>query len=204
MKTKNAFALRGFDEQKFLQSQLEACGLSERALLKPDGDADDFDDLLRTRRAYQKFCDEMYKCRQRLVRHNDRLGRFLASLGGAIASVSDDVYQTTLKPESKRVVALSDRYTSIAQRILNAEKMATGMRDHVDIAQRNYCLKVFATRLKTTRQSLGLTQADLGAEFGVSKKAVSHYENALREPSLAMLKIISQLSNRPVDWFLSS
>lgn len=198
MKTRDAFALRGFDEQKFLQRQLNACGLSDRALIKPDGNVDDFDDLLRTRQAYLKFCDNLFQWRQRLVRHNDRLGRYQAALGRLIATADDDV----LKPKSTRAVAFSDRYAAIAKTIADAEKKATVMRDHVDVAQRNYCLKIFARRLKETRKSLRMTQADFGKVFGVTQKTISNYENAAREPSLAMLKILFQLSNRPIDWLL--
>ena len=198
MKTRDAFALRGFDEQKFLQRQLKACGLSDRALIKPDGNADDFDDLLRTRRAYLQFCDNLFQWRQRLVRHNDRLGRYQAALVKAISTADDDV----LKPKSKRALALSDRYAAIAKTIVDAEKKATVMRDHVDVAQRNYCLKIFARRLKETRKSLRMTQRAFGEIFGLSQRGYSDYEQSLREPSTSMLKILARISNRPVGWFL--
>ena len=198
MKTKDAFAMRGFDEQKFLQRQLKACGLSDRALIKHDGNVDDFDDLLRTRRAYLQFCDNLFQWRQRLNRHGDRLGRYQAALGRLIATADDGA----LKPKSKRVNALSERYVDIVKTIIDAEKRATNMRDRVDIAQRNYCLKIFARRLKETRKSLRMTQAEFGKVFGLSQRIISNYELGQREPSLPMLLILSQLSNRPVDWFL--
>lgn len=198
MKNKNAFALRDFDEQKFLQRQLKACGLSDRALIKPDGNVDDFDDLLRTRRAYLKFCDNLFQWRQRLNRHGDRLGRYQAALGRLIATADDDV----LKPKSTRAGALSDQYAAIAKTIIDAEKKATVMRDHVAIAQRSYCLKIFARRLKETRKSLRMPQAEFGKVFGLSQRSISNYELGQREPSLAMLKILARISNRPVGWFL--
>ena len=202
MKKIDAFALRGFDEQKFLQQQLKTCGLSDRALIKPDGNVDDFDDLLRTRRAYLQFADMLFRFRQRLVRHNDRLGRYQAALTRATASASDDVYRNTIRPKSKRAVALSDQYAGIVRAIIDAEKRATAMRDQVDIMQRAVCLKKFAARFKEIRKSLGLTQGDLGKVFGVTQKTISNYENAAREPSLATLKTLSRLSDRPVDWLL--
>ena len=202
MKKQSAFALKDFDEQKFLQRQLKACELSTNALIKPDGDADDFDDLLRSRRAYLKFCDNLFQWRQRLIRHIDRLGRYQAALGRLIATADDEAYQNILRPKSKRTVALSDRYAAIVKTIIDAEKRATNMRDRVDIAQRNYCLKIFARRLKETRKSLRMTQAEFGKVFGLSQRIISNYELGQREPSLPMLLILSQLSNRPVDWFL--
>jgi len=198
MKTKNAFALRDFDEQKFLQRQLNACGLSDRALIKPDGNVDDFDDLLRTRQAYLKFCDNLFQWRQRLNRHGDRLGKYSAILGRLIATTDDDA----LKPKSARVNALSERYAAIAKTIIDAEKKATVMRDQVDVAQRNYCLKIFARRLKETRKSLRMTQRAFGEIFGLSQRGYSDYEQSLREPSTSMLKILARISNRPVGWFL--
>lgn len=198
MKTKDAFAMRDFDEQSFLQRQLKACGLSDRALIKSDGNADDFDDLLRTRRAYLQFCDNLFQWRQRLNRHGDRLGRYQAALGRLIATADDDA----LKPKSKRAVALSDQYAAIAQRIRNAEQTADFMQGDLDRTQRACCMKTFAQRLKETRKSLGLTQGDLGKILGMSTRMISFYEHAAREPSLATLKILARISNRPVGWFL--
>lgn len=202
MKTKNAFALRGFDEQKFFQRQLKDCGLSETALIKPDGNPDDFDDLLRTRCAYLQFCDNLSTYRQRLARHIDRLGRYQATLVRAVASAPDDVYQNTIRPKSKRAVSLFDRYAGIAKKIRGAEQAAVVMRDRIDVMQRNCCLKIFARRLRETRQSLGLTQEAFGKVFGLGQRGYSNYEQGLREPPLSMLLILSQLSGRPVDWFV--
>ena len=53
------------------------------------------------------------------------------------------------------------------------------------------------------RKSLGMTQGALGKKIGVSTKMISFYEHAAREPSLATLKTLSQLSGRTTDWFLT-
>jgi transcriptional regulator with XRE-family HTH domain len=44
--------------------------------------------------------------------------------------------------------------------------------------------RVFAARLKELRQAAGLSQKELAEKIGVSRRAVSHWEQGLREPGL--------------------
>ncbi len=43
--------------------------------------------------------------------------------------------------------------------------------------------KVFGARLKELRERAGLTQKGLADQAGISQRAVSHWEQGLREPS---------------------
>ena len=204
MKTKDAFALRGLYENSFLVEEMSKFGLGANALQKPDAALDNFDDLQRARLAYLNLCDALKNFRRRLIRHIDRLGKYHAELTKNIAVASDEDYFSIIKPRSKRVVLLSDQYTAIAQKLIEAEEAAATMIEVIDRYQRNCCLKIFSRRLKEARKAAGMTQEQLGRILGVSLRSVAYYEQGGREPSLPTLKILSELSARPVDWFLNT
>lgn len=63
---------------------------------------------------------------------------------------------------------------------------------------------IFAERLKEARRKAELTQAELSKSLGLTKNAVSNYEQAIREPSLATLVRLSQKLKKPVGWFFGS
>lgn len=199
-KTKDAFALRGLYEKYFLVEEMSKFGLGANALQKPDAALDNFDDLQRARLAYLNLCDALKNFRRRLIRHIDRLGKYHAELTKNIAEASDEDYFSIIKPRSKRVVRLSDEYTTIAQKLIEAETTVEKMIEVIDGYQRNCCLKIFSRRLKETRKAAGMTQKQLGRILGVSQRAISNYENALREPSLTTLKILAELFGRPDEF----
>ena len=62
--------------------------------------------------------------------------------------------------------------------------------------------KQFGARIKSMRKSLGLTQADLAKEIGVTKQAITTYETGIREPSFRNLIKLSRTLNVTIDWLL--
>ena len=62
--------------------------------------------------------------------------------------------------------------------------------------------KQFGARIKSTRKSLGLTQADLAKKIGVTKQAITTYETGIREPSFRNLIKLSRVLNVTTDWLL--
>ena len=62
--------------------------------------------------------------------------------------------------------------------------------------------KQFGARIKSMRKSLGLTQADLAKEIGVTKQAITTYETGIREPSFRNLIKLSRVLNVTTDWLL--
>ena len=51
----------------------------------------------------------------------------------------------------------------------------------------------FSEKLRALRRRQKMTQADLAAELGISKSAVSMYERGNREPELALLEKMADL-----------
>lgn len=55
-------------------------------------------------------------------------------------------------------------------------------------------------RIKMVRKLLGLNQTDFGAKMGLSQGAVTGYENGIRTPSDAILKLICVTYNVDYKW----
>lgn len=60
----------------------------------------------------------------------------------------------------------------------------------------------FATILKSLRTDHALSQPELAAELGISKSAVSMYEQGRREPDFTVLKKIADFFQVDIDYLL--
>ena len=61
---------------------------------------------------------------------------------------------------------------------------------------------MFGERLKELREEKGMTQQDLAVFLNVSRPSISGYENDSNDPSLDVLKKISDLFNVSADYLL--
>lgn len=62
----------------------------------------------------------------------------------------------------------------------------------------------FGGNLKALRTNNGVTQIELAEVLGISKSAVSMYENSQREPSFEILEAIADFFNVPLATLVSS
>lgn len=60
----------------------------------------------------------------------------------------------------------------------------------------------FKSRFKRLRKENGLTQQEVGDKLGVSKVAVSGYENGIRSPETETLKKIATTFNVSIDYLV--
>lgn len=202
MKSKNAFALRGFDFDNFLQKQLAECGLSPNALKKFEADTNSFDEMQRARKAYTRLAEKLKNFRMKIVRHNGRLLKYQRAVY-QLGIIDDDTYYfSIIKPRSKRTGELSAKYTDFARKLLEVEDTIKGIIYNLDQNQRGHYTKIFATRLREARKAAGLTQAELAAQIGMTQGGYTSYENFAREPSLGTLAILSKVLKCPIDWLL--
>ncbi len=58
-------------------------------------------------------------------------------------------------------------------------------------------------RIKRARRSAGLTQQELAFELSVTDKAISTYETGRAEPSFKTMRKISEITQRPVTYFMA-
>jgi len=61
---------------------------------------------------------------------------------------------------------------------------------------------IFAYRVKSARIQRGITQAELAEALGISKQAISQYENGKKKPESKTLIAMARYFNKPVDFFL--
>jgi transcriptional regulator with XRE-family HTH domain len=59
-----------------------------------------------------------------------------------------------------------------------------------------------ADRISDARKDAGLTQADFGRLVGVSRAAISQFEQGRAKPSLGTLKNMAAVTRRPMAWFM--
>ena len=202
-KTKDAFALRGFDIEHFLQVKLAECSLAPTALKSLDADKDNFDDLQRARKSYARLDDAFKSFRKKIIRHIDRLLNYSMTFTKDIARLDDDQYYfSVVKPQSKRLADLSERYKTISQKLIEAEHKIKGIIYNIDQYQRGYYAKIFATRLRQARIALGLTQSELAEKLGVKRGTYNAYETARNEPNISILALVAREFNQPLNWFL--
>lgn len=57
--------------------------------------------------------------------------------------------------------------------------------------------------LKAIRKQKNLNQLKVAMDLNISREALSHYENGKREPSLAMLRKMSEYYNVSIDYLIT-
>jgi transcriptional regulator with XRE-family HTH domain len=57
-------------------------------------------------------------------------------------------------------------------------------------------------RLRKARESVGLSQAELAADIGISRRSVSSYEASTKPPRKVALLGWSMRTNVPLEWLL--
>jgi len=68
----------------------------------------------------------------------------------------------------------------------------------------NMSIKEFGLKLKNARQQKSLSQRGLGLALGLSDKTISSYESSRSYPNLDLLLRISEILDKPVEYFISS
>lgn len=211
MKTRDAFALKSFKPAQILQRPyFREFGFGAdktddeilAGLRYADGDSrqdaetkfDTLCRLIRRTSEYLKF----------VKRHVDRLERYRRAVADKIVEgATADV--ESLRAKYAREQKLASFYTIEfffdADSLL--EKMNQAFRALDDAIKLSY-RRVFADRLKTARQAAGMNQTEFGASLGLSQRAISNYESADREPSIANIVRFAQKLRRPLNWFFGA
>lgn len=65
-------------------------------------------------------------------------------------------------------------------------------------------MKHIAQKIKTLRESSGLTQDELGEKIGVEKQSISAYENNKQLPTLERLNKMAEVFNVDMSFFFSN
>ena len=222
-KTKNAFAFRDFDAEKILQRKFFQTlhlpkGTDEEILQKMGmADFDSFEETQAKLEAMEALLRRTAEYQKHVVRHGDRLTRYARAVEHTITT-DDKADIAALKKRHFAATNLVRKYsghrpvewappiiilgvTASADIGRLCDKIAARYKE-LDEKIKSHYRNTFAARLKQVRKEMGLTQTGLATLLNISPRAVGSYENAEREPSIAMLAKISKTLNRSIDWLI--
>ena len=70
------------------------------------------------------------------------------------------------------------------------------------MAESRASVRVFAERLRATREDRGLSQAELADRAGMPPSAISHFETANRAPSFDNLRLLADALSVTIDFLV--
>ena len=190
MKTKDAFALRGFDCNKIWD-------------LKKLYSIPDLSTIPQQQSALIIALEELEILRKRCVNHLMRLKRYLNALIEKIAVTTGKREDIDLaRNQIIRGRALSSRYKEIIFKLNTLKDSLNDVLKDNALVMRRIFLKTFSARLRQARKEAGLTQIQLADELGIKHSSYNAFETARNEPNISILIPLSKRLNRPVEWFL--
>lgn len=224
-KTKDAFALRGFDEKRILQRRwfkdLDlAVGKDEDVLrgfynvfekpipgVTPSGYlkviapteegylAGMAENLLTLNRLYARA--GIYE--KRIEQHMWRLSDMKKSFAEKFLTTEDFIY----KEKFIRVTDLIKRYSNIYDSTIALHSEALRKLGLLqELFEKDFRQRFFGARLRQARKAAGLTQEALASRLGIKRSSYGLYEQGRNEPNVSVLALLSCELNHSADWFL--
>lgn len=194
-KTRDAFALRDFNEKKILSRFYSFNDFEDTELLN------DFVQLcasnIKPPKSPVKILERIDIYAGRITKHQDKLIRY------ALLSMrkKNALHEKNLDKLS-RVGKLLALYDKVLFALAKLKEQVISIIAKIEDTKENFYRERFAKRLKAARKSAGLTQIQLANKLGMTQSGYNPYENSLRDPSLATLSKLSRILNRPTDWLI--
>lgn len=196
-KSKNAFALRGFDEKRILQrpffKNLALPVVDDEAMLNFfDVSAIDSAAVMEQRFDNLRKLDERLKdYRQLIKKHRQRLRKFFSEY-----DMADDE-QSKIKLERTAKLLRQYNWFEESAELFNLKfgKLYIEGDKALDVQYR----REFARRLKTARQLAGLSQADVALQLGMTRNGYQFYESGARDPSIPTLIRLLKILKCSID-----
>ena len=231
-KTKNAFALRGFDSERILDRKF-FCPIYD-IYIKVD---DDFRRLKSAEilpgisatddQSLDLFCEFALKAQNKydydvvqiliehlncarkksiayewkIRRHYKRLEKYSEKWNETICA-DEKIPADVIRTKTRRLQKLLKSYDDVQNAIKKLQNLIQSCIAEITDAYEKADQRIFAMRLRQARMAAGLTQTQLATQIGMTQGGYTGYENSVREPSIATLKRISRILNKPTDWLL--
>lgn len=185
-KTRNAFALRNFDDKRILDRICKIhAGIEDTEILS--------NPINNSITAIEKLNLCIVAYTGKLTRHQARLMRYFLRL---LRRQKQDENQSD---KIARASFLMDEYDKISSDLLHFKESVNMC---LNTAREKYSRDKFSMRLRQARKAAGLTQIQLANKLGMTQSGYSPYENSGTEPSLATLALLSKVLKRSTDWLL--
>lgn len=227
-KTKDAFALKDFDETRILQRQFfkdfnfDIDKTDAEILQSLEFDFNPYGNTENRERFLEflgKLNSRVGEYQEHIKRHSKRLIKYARGVERKI-TVDPTADIESLRNRHKRAEQLSIIYNGIRVNFDSGEVELVGYNRKIDdsvellsqkifdvyfrvdgIAKMQY-REVFAERLKQARKMTGLTQARFAPKIGLTKNGYALYETARRDPSIPTLIRIAKELKISADWLL--
>ena len=204
MKTRNAFALRGFDSGRILaridarlKGRTDEAFLAAYKIYISDGSfADDNQFSAAAVWTLNQAINMANQYQTRLTRHNDRLLRYTVLLVDKYDI--DEVIQSKVR----RAKILSDCYANAARSVQDLQKKIHKLIMAIDDCREDKYRRRFSERLREARAAAGMTQLQVANKLEMTAGGYNQYETARRDPSIPTLIKIARILNRSADWLL--
>lgn len=200
-KTKNAFAFRGYDEQRILSRpyfrEFRAAhhvdeNLSDEQIVSSfsasDGDSADLleQKLQSAKAAYNRLTEFRKFVNRHVETRLDPYNRRKAEKAGVKLSELSKL---------KRAAPVMDYFITIFRARDLMDRLSKLYYELEDEIEKRY-RKEFAARLKMLRRAAGLTQKQLGDKIQISSQALSMYERGERDPSITTIFRLIKIFDR--------
>ena len=230
-KTRDAFALRGFDETRILEREffcpfydiyIKVDGAFRRLKREiiPGISATDDQSLdlfceiaLKAQNKYdydvvQLLIERLNDVRKKAIayeekicRHCKRLEKYSRKWNEAVCS-DESFSADVIRTKTRRLQKLLKSYDDVQRAVKNLQDLIQRCIAEITDAYEKADQKIFAMRLRQARTAAGLTQTQLANQIGMTQGGYTGYENSVREPSIATLKRLSRILKTPTDWLL--
>lgn len=208
MKTRDAFAFRGFDGKRILQRpyfrQFGFSDASDEEILATlkTSDADELASLEEKNQRLNDVFKLLDKLRLKVINHsNKRLDAYRQALKKKIDAdaAADSLLQSRYDREQKLAVSyILQIQQAIADLMIAVQNLWQASEKALQAVYR----RQFGERLRQARERAGLSRKDLSAACNISVNAINYYENGVREPSLTSLKRFSRTLKTSIDLLL--
>ena len=191
MKTRNAFCLRDFDEERILQRPyFKDFGFDD----KPDeeilkslivSETDSIDDSEKKLSKIEKVWEKLADFHNFIVRHLNRFGRYKFH-----------------KTKPQRNDEIVEKYFAAEIKCAELATKSGLLYDATDKRVKKKYRQIFTENLRKYRKAAGLTQKELGELVQVSPQGMSHYATGIRDMPLYTLARIAKILGVSTDKLL--
>lgn len=218
-KTKDAFALEGFDDKRILARNYfrgyappeelhlkDEDYLTSIVLSAADADEANFSDKLADIMIFDFYANNLMRLaytmkkaneyQTRLTKHSDKLMKYSVHL------IEKHALDDKIQAKIRRAQYLAERYADACRAVQNLQRaifnsIATIKDGNADSVRRR-----FAERLRQARKKKNMTQQDVANLIHMSAGGYTQYELARRDPSIPTLIKLARILDCSADWLL--
>ena len=193
-KTRDAFALEGFDDKRILARIFNGYGeKTDSAII--DSHSKNFA-LENAIKLHANCIFAMNQYQTRLTRHSDKLMKYSVHL------IRNFPLDDKIQAKIRRAQNLADRYADACRAVQNLQRALFNAIATIEDGNADSVRRRFAERLRQARKKKNMTQQDVANLIHMSAGGYTQYELARRDPSIPTLIKLARILDCSADWLL--